>query len=211
MDSSSAAVQTWINLNEFNFPSSPRGTLVGANGKFWGVARNGGQFGKGCLFNLNSDGSGLEVLYSFGSEDGLSPEAGLILHEGKLWGTTPLGGLNNVGVIYNWDITNGTYTKVYDFDTTTGANPKSPLTALGDKIWGNTSAGGANDAGVIFSVNDDNSGFAKVHDFTGTDGSSPSTLSLLEIDGKLWGLTGQGGTTDQGVIFSVDTMTMAYS
>lgn len=211
MDSSSTTVQTWINLNEFNFPSSPRGTLIGANGKFWGVARNGGQFGKGCLFNMNSDGSGLEVLYSFGSEDGLSPEAGLILHEGKLWGTTPLGGQNNVGVIYNWDITTGTYTKVYDFDNTTGANPKSPLTALGDKIWGNTSAGGANGAGVIFSLNDDNSGFTKVHDFTGTDGSSPSTLSLLEIDGKLWGLTGQGGTTDQGVIFSVDTMTMAYS
>ncbi|MEM8897501.1 MAG: choice-of-anchor tandem repeat GloVer-containing protein [Bacteroidota bacterium] len=211
MDSSSAAVQTWINLNEFNLPSSPRGTLVGANGKFWGVARNGGQFGKGCLFNMNPDGSGLQVLYSFGSDDGLSPEAGLILHEGKLWGTTPLGGVNNFGVIYNWNITTGTYTKVHDFDGTQGANPRSPLEVIGNKLWGNTNAGGTNNLGTIFTINDDENGFTMVHSFSGGDGQNPINVNLIEINGKVWGSTDQGGDLSPGVIFSIDTTTMAFT
>lgn len=211
LDSTNASVQTLINLNEFNLPSRPVGALVGFEGKFWGVSRNGGEFGKGTIFNMNPDGTGVAVVYSFANQDGFNPEAGLTLNEGILWGTTTLGGTSNLGVVFTWDLANEAYTKLVDFDSTNGATPMSPLAVIDGKVWGSTMAGGTNNVGTIFTINPDGTGFSTIHEFQFFNGQNPSNLKLIEIGGKVWGATDQGGDLSPGVIFSIDVTTLAFT
>ncbi|MFC2149648.1 choice-of-anchor tandem repeat GloVer-containing protein [Candidatus Auribacterota bacterium] len=47
--------------------------------------------------------------------------------------------------------------------------------------------------------------FTILHNFTGSDGNSPINTTLTLTGGKLYGMTGLGGASSSGTIFSVDT------
>jgi uncharacterized repeat protein (TIGR03803 family) len=133
---------------------------------------------------------------------------------GKLYGITS-GGQSGTGVIYSFDPISSTYSKLYEFDNYSGANGMSGLIQASDgKLYGMTPNGGLVDVqtnifgfGVIFSFDPASAIFTKLKDFNGSDGSHPGG-SLLQLgDGKLYGMTSQGGTIDNsGVIFSYDPL-----
>ena len=54
-------------------------TLVGST--LFGTTENGGTYGDGTIFSINTDGTGYQVLYSFGASatDGQDPTAGLTI------------------------------------------------------------------------------------------------------------------------------------
>jgi len=79
--------------------SKPYGGLItDASGNFYGTTYNGGLYGKGTIFKLQTDGTE-SVLWSFGSgTDDQNPYAGLIADaQGNLYGTTTAGGLDGKG------------------------------------------------------------------------------------------------------------------
>ncbi|UCF05457.1 MAG: T9SS type A sorting domain-containing protein [bacterium] len=87
-----------------------------------------------------------------------------------------------------------------------GAKPYGSLVELSDgRLCGMTSAGGTYSHGVIFSINKDGSDYSVLYHFGSTpnDGSSPRG-SLTETDGKLYGMTGEGGTSAGGTIFCIN-------
>jgi uncharacterized repeat protein (TIGR03803 family) len=70
-------------------------------GNLYGTTYNGGAYGFGTVFRLDSAGNE-SVLYSFtGGSDGAGPFAGLVRDPaGNLYGTTYIGGDFGVGVIF---------------------------------------------------------------------------------------------------------------
>ena len=69
-----------------------------------------------------------------------------------------------------------------------------------------TSAGGSNSEGVIFSYDTSGPGFSLLHSFAGfpADGIFPFG-SLILSSGTLYGMTYEGGGSNEGVIFSIST------
>jgi uncharacterized repeat protein (TIGR03803 family) len=75
---------------------------------FYGTASQGGS-GYGTLFQMNGDGSGFTVLFSFANSLGSMPSGPLLVSaDGKtLYGTATAGGGNGLGVIYAYGLSAG--------------------------------------------------------------------------------------------------------
>jgi uncharacterized repeat protein (TIGR03803 family) len=96
------------------------------------------------------------------------------------------------------------------FGATDGAQPFADLTNVGGTLYGTTAYGGGNGCynqggcGTVFAM----TRFGKervVYRFTGQpDGAIPLS-NLIAVNGKLYGTTQSGGTSNYGTVFSVTT------
>jgi uncharacterized repeat protein (TIGR03803 family) len=78
------------------------GLITNSSGNtLYGTAWAGGQFGKGTVFAVNTDGTGFTSVHGFtGGSDGAFPHAGLILSGNTLFGTAAGGGGFGVGTVF---------------------------------------------------------------------------------------------------------------
>ncbi len=78
-------------------------------------------------------------------------------------------------------------------------------------LWSTTPTGGASGAGVIYTINPDGSNPQVRYNFLsdGIDGSSP-LAGLTQDGGRLYGLTSAGGTSGNGTLYAIDTLSGAY-
>ncbi len=204
-------------LNEFSngFPS---GSVIQAtNGKLYGLTHGGGTSGQGSLFSYDISTSTFTTVFSFtGSATGRIPQGSLIqATNGKLYGMTGYGGIaGDNGTIFSYDISTSTFTKHVDFDgTTNGKRPYGNLVqASNGKMYGMTFLGGAADNGVLFSFNPVSNIYSKILEFSpAANGMQPLGSLIQANDGKLYGLTSQGGNNSGGVIFSLDTASNTFT
>jgi uncharacterized repeat protein (TIGR03803 family) len=66
---------------------------------------SGGTFGDGTIFEINTDGTGYSVLYSFpGGVDGANPMGDLTVSGSILYGMTRAAGANNHGIVFSFPI-----------------------------------------------------------------------------------------------------------
>jgi len=80
------------------------------------------------------------------------------------------------------------------------------------QLWGMTSRGGSNNMGVIFQFDPATSIFTKKFDFDGVaNGAMPYGSLIQASDGKLYGMTNQGGANDVGVLFQYDPTTSTFT
>jgi uncharacterized repeat protein (TIGR03803 family) len=180
--------------------------LVVSGTTIYGMTPSGGTTGLGVIFKMNTDGTGFTVMHSFGASpgDGSGPLASLTLSGTTLFGMTGQGG--NAGTIFKINTDATGYTRLHTFTGTggDGANPTSnDLLVVGNQLYGMTAAGGADTLGTLFGLNTDGTGYNVMHSFAGgpNDGSDPfGDLTLL--GSTLWGTTVQGGSFNDGVIFS---------
>ena len=87
-----------------------------------------------------------------------------------------------------------------------GGNPYDSLTLSGSTLYGMTYQGGSSNGGALFSMNSDGTGFGLLHSFTGgaSDGAFP--FGSLTLSGStLYGLTLIGGSSNGGVLFSMNS------
>jgi uncharacterized repeat protein (TIGR03803 family) len=198
--------------------SQPWGTLtrVGSarNAVFFGETAFGGSAGRGTIFTINPNGTGYRVVHSFagGAGDGAQPRYAALQHVGNvLYGTTLLGGRSNVGVIFQINTDGTGYAVIHTFTGSTrdGSLPYSNPTAAGSILIGTTSRGGANRQGTLYAINDDGTGFHLLYSFAPAMGSQPRGPVAIQ-PGVLYGMTSQGGTANDGVIFRFDLATNQY-
>ena len=78
------------------------------------------------------------------------------------------------------------------------------------KMYGMVSSGGSGGAGVIFSFDPLTGTFTNLKDFDGINGAFPQGSFIQATDGKLYGMTSQGGTGGVGVIFSFDPSSSTF-
>jgi uncharacterized repeat protein (TIGR03803 family) len=164
----------------------------------------------GVVFKLDSTGTET-VLHDFtGGADGASPVAGLIQDPaGNLYGTTPYGGDLSAfgglgcGVVFKLDPT-GKETVLYTFrGGADGCQPRAALVRDPEgNLYGTTTqtATPCPPCGVVFKL--DMSGKETVlHSFAGPDGRQVDVGLIRDANGDLYGVTEEGGASDQGVVF----------
>lgn len=163
---------------------------------------------------INISWSQYEVLKTFAGSDGGNPYGTVVVDGGKIYGMTQSRATLGMGTVFSMDLDGSNYTILHTFTTpysaTDGALPQGDLVLSGGTLYGMTYAGGANHpatgSGVVFRVDIDGSDFSLLHTFSGsaTDGSHPyGSLSLL--GGGLFGMTSEGGTSNTGALFQMET------
>ncbi len=209
----SPANNAFSKIHEFNYAAegnSPLGRLcLASNRKLYGLTLSGGVSNRGVLFEYDAETDVYTKKHSFNGLDGGQPYSTLCSYNGLLFGTTYSGGSNNVGVIFKYDHATSVYTKIYDFDRSNGCNPFGTLIpGPNGLLYGMCSSGGANEYGAIYSFNPSNFILSKLVDFDdSTYGGSPFGDLLLASNGKMYGMTYDGGAYGRGTLFSFDPST----
>lgn len=202
----STGIYTKVKDFDFTNGGSPFGSLIKANdGKLYGMADD-------VIFSFDPSTSAYTKLYEFNNTDGSGPQGSLLqASDGLLYGMTAQGGSNNGGVIFSFDPSSSTYTKLYDFDDFINGQPLGNLIEASDgKMYGITNGGGTSNAGTIFSFVPSSSAFTTLKNFDVTGGSDPWGSLMQASDGKLYGMTAYGGSSNKGVIFSFDASKGTY-
>ena len=205
-----------------------------AQGNLYGTTEEGGNPGAcphygrydcGTVFKVDTTGKET-VLYSFtGGADGANPHAGLVPDaQGNLYGTTYFGGdpacvsegTYGCGTVFKLD-TSGNETVLHSFagHPGDGANPEAGLVrdAQGN-LYGTTLTGGSGGpelcsgvggCGTVFKL-DTTSKETVLYSFTGVpDGEEPDAGLVRDAQGNLYGTTYNGGASNLGTVFELDT------
>ena len=158
------------------------------------------------MFKVNTDGTGFSLLHSFvaANGDGWAPVGSLTLFGSTLYGMTRQGG-GAAGTIFRINVDGTGYSLFHSFTGMSGgdgANPVGDLLLLGSTLYGTTPIGGPANLGTIFEIGTDGSGYTVLHSFAGgsTDGANPA--GLIFSGSSLYGMTGTGGTSNLGTIYS---------
>ncbi|MFV5703336.1 choice-of-anchor tandem repeat GloVer-containing protein [Flavobacterium sp. XS2P12] len=189
------------------------GLVQSSNGQLYGMTTHGGTIGQGVIFSYNPATDIYTKLKDFDNSNGASPYGSLVqAGNGRLYGMTFLGGSNGVGVIFSYDPSTGIFLKLKDLNYSDGAYPYGSLVQASDgQLYGMTAQGGSGGTGVIFSYELSTGIYTKLKDFNGSDGAYPHGSLVQAGDGKLYGTTLQGGSSNYGVVFSYDPSTGIYA
>ena len=188
------------------FPTG--GVIRDASGNLYGVTDEGGAFGLGTVFKLDTAGKET-LLYSFrGAPDGKNPlyESLVMDATGNLYGSTYGGGTSNQGTVFKVNATTGAEEVLYSFaNGNDGGLPYSGLVldAKGN-LYGTTSQGGGAGAGTVFKL-DPTGKETLLYKFKGgKDGIFPMGGLVRDAKGNLWGTTLYGGVNGCGTVFKVN-------
>jgi uncharacterized repeat protein (TIGR03803 family) len=213
------ATDTCINKYNFNGDNGagPEASLLQAsNGKLYGVTCYGGVNGEdeGVLFEYNivTDTLIKKLDFNYAANGERLRSKIMQASNGKMYGTTYTGGKNDDGVLFEYNPLTNTVVNKLDFDDAVyGRLSESPLLqATNGKLYGVTPMGGANGYGTFFEYDIITDTCIVLLDFNNTNGSSPSGLLIQATNGKLYGTTGSGGTSGDGVLFEYDITTNMY-
>ncbi len=213
-ESATATYTKFKDFGDFSQGNNPNGSLVKtADGTMYGMTVSGGSSNTGVIFSYNPTTASYAKLKDFDNTSGAHPYGSLLqASDGKLYGMTSYGGTSGYGVIFSFESATATYTKLKDFDYTSGGHPFGSLLQAADgKLYGMTANGGASGSGVIFSFDPATATYTKLKDFDYTSGAYPYGSLLHASDGKLYGMTVNGGASGYGVIFSFDPLTATYT
>ena len=212
----------------------PFDALILSSNTLYGTAEQGGSWGNGTVFAVNTDGTGFTNLHSFtainddGSNgDGAFPHDALILSGNTLYGTADNGGRYGYGTLFAINTDGTGFTNLYSFTAVSGANgdnrygtnsdgayPLGGVILSGNTLYGTTSAGGPYGQGTVFAVNTNGMGFSNLHSFTAasgsellgtnSDGANPGPFGGLIISGNtLYGTAAVAGIYGNGTVFSI--------
>ena len=182
--------------------AGPVGALSCAYGVVFGATLNGGAYGAGTLFMVNTVTGTKTTLHSFGGPgDAQTPNIGPILYNGNLYGTAQYRGPSGYGEIYRYNFATGQFSILHGFGYTDGGWPFA-LTLSQNTLYGATSTGGSGKSGTLYSFNLSTNALTTLYSFTGkADGGNPFLGSLLYSAGVLYGTTSQGGSAGFGTVF----------
>ena len=213
-----AQAQTYTVLYSFKGPPDGdlplSGVIRDADGNLYGTDYEGGTYGYGTVFKVDTKGNET-VLYSFaGGSDGEYPVGGLVRDSaGNLYGATESGGYpdcgygNTCGTIYKVD-KHGKETVLYRFGSLPDGHTaeSSLLLDKAGNLYGTTEAGGDDSCnpgygcGTAFKI-DKQGREIILHTFTGTrelDGAFPDAGFVADPSGDLYSTTSLGGAPTCG-------------
>jgi uncharacterized repeat protein (TIGR03803 family) len=187
--------------------ANPQADLLrDAQGNFFGTTLNGGAYGQGAVFELDTSNHET-LLYSFqGGSDGANPQSALVEDgNGNFYGSTASGGASNCGTLYELSPKGGTWqeTVLYAFTCKTdGGGPLGNMVlhnrGLYTELYGATQSSGdpTCNCGTVFVYTPDVARFRTLYAFKGgNDGAAPGSGVILSSTLKLYGTTLYGGST----------------
>ncbi|HXM19869.1 MAG TPA: choice-of-anchor tandem repeat GloVer-containing protein [Terriglobales bacterium] len=187
--------------------------IFDASGNFYGTTYFGGAFNAGTVFEVMHKASGgwtEKNLFDFSDgAEGAYPSAGLTVDvAGNLYGPTYAGGAHGVGTVFELSKTRKESLRYSFAGGTDGCYPFGALLVdKADNLYGTTLNCGTSGYGTVFKLS--KSGKETVlHSFAGgsSDGEYPfSTSLLMDKNGNLYGVTKQGGSSNEGVVYKLST------
>jgi uncharacterized repeat protein (TIGR03803 family) len=184
--------------------------LLASDGNLYGASYTGGTSNNGTIFRMSTPNGAITTIHDFTGADGSFPLGGLVqLPDGYLYGTTETGGANGFGEVFKVNL-NGKIKVLHSFDLnglSDGAAPVAGLLNASDGyLYGANGGGGTNGDGTLFRINTTGT-FTKLFEFTGSAGAvlgaAPLSALVQHTNGNLYGLTRDGGATDNGVFYSL--------
>jgi uncharacterized repeat protein (TIGR03803 family) len=180
-------------------------TLFGATGR-------GGSFDNGTIFQVDVEGTNYAVIKNFTGDDGSGPGAGLIVSGSMLFGTTAAGGMSNRGTVFSISNDGTSFTTLKNFLDSDGSDPLCLLSGPSNIMYGATYSGtSAASAGNVFKINTDGTGFLNLFSFSSTSNNNHLPISVTLSSNVLYGLTAQGGTSNVGTVFRMNTDGTGYT
>jgi len=185
-------------------------TEVSGQARLYGVTNFGGDYNKGVIYEWNPATATYSNILNYGDTTARPGVFSLSLYEGKFYGVGVTGGWWSQ--VYEWDPISGTYTVKCGVDAT---NPRGGFTLHDGKFYFVCFSGGAYGGGAIVEWDPETNVCTNKYEFVSgsIDGFQPIG-GLTSYNGKLYGMTFQGGTVDAGqagVIFNYDPVTDIYT
>jgi uncharacterized repeat protein (TIGR03803 family) len=130
----------------------------------------------------------------------------------ELWWMNAQGGQYNFGSITKIGIDGSNFERVLSFDSINGKGPGgSLLKASNGKLYGMTSQGGLNNVGTLFEYDITTRQHKVLIHCSDLLGKFPFGTLIQATNGKLYGLTSQGGVNNLGVLFEFDPASNVYT
>jgi type IX secretion system substrate protein len=107
-----------MDFNQLTNGAYPLASLIISGKVMYGTAQEGPPGGPGCIFSIDTNGSGYQCLFNFNSTDGAIPASTLVLSGDNLYGTTTQGGADTVGVVFKF---RDTITGISEINSSKGA------------------------------------------------------------------------------------------
>ncbi len=214
MNIDGTGVQNLHLFSSHTFPADngnlPTGPLTQVGSTLFGTTVLGGTNGNGVVYELNSNGTGFQILHAFGSQEP-NPVTGLTLGGSVFYGTTGYFS-STPGTIYKLNVDGTAFQSLHSFSGNDGSTAISGLTLSGSTLYGMAGKGGINGSGTLFQMSTDGTGFHVVHAFAGgtADGANPSDGPLVQVGSTLYGTTTSGGENNDGTIFEINTDGTAF-
>jgi uncharacterized repeat protein (TIGR03803 family) len=188
------------------------GVIQASDGALYGTTSLGGASGGGTVFRITRSGK-LTTLFSFCANcpDGDYPRADLVQGiDGDLYGTTAGGESKDYGTVFAMTLA-GKLKTLHRFSGTDGSYPSAALVQATDgNFYGATAEGGDLECnapnggcGTLFGMTPQGT-LTTLHVFELTDGLGPQGALLQSTDGRLYGTTVSGGSSNEGTVFSLD-------
>lgn len=174
--------------------SGPEGGLcLAPNGKLYGMTNNNGVNDVGTLFSISTTTLAFDKIMDLNFGMGAFPWGSMILgSDGMLYGT-------GIGDLFRLDPATDSFTSISNHGVVEGL-----LQASNGIIYGGDAYSGTNGDGLIFSFDPADQQTEELHSFNTTDGKTPYGKLCEADNGKLYGMTYQGGANDDGVIYAYD-------
>lgn len=218
--SQSAHAQTLTVLYSFSgatdggYPES--GVILDSAGNVYGTTEIGGSgnfncSGCGTVFKVSE--AGIEtVLHSFtGNLDGAFPLYGTLFRDqaGNLYGTTSTGGANGGGTVFRLSPNGRQISIAFPNGTGPGFSAAGLTPDGAGNAYGTTQYRGTGcppyGCGTVFKVSHTGK-ITIVHSFqSGTDGANPIADLVRDGAGNLYGTTLDGGASNAGTVFKIDS------
>jgi len=193
--------------------SRPQGGLTLVGSVLYGMTTEGGVNNDGCIFKINTDGSGFAVLHNFEyATSGGNPKGTLTLTGGMLYGTANEGGTAYYGTLFRLDTDGSDFEVLYNFDLTSGSRPFGRVTPDGNLLYGTLSEGaGESSTGCLYKFDLSDNTFTVLHVFEYLTGATPYG-SVTKVGNYLYGTASNGSyPSDGGVIFKFNLVNSAYN
>ena len=208
---------------QYSFASKPTvsgehplaGLTPDGSGKFYGTTSIGGANNAGTvfLFTSGSPSGSLSLVHSYADrsvhDDGQDGSYAPVVLDGQgdIYGTTSIGGNFAEGTFY--EITpSKTESILHNFiKQEDGETPYGGVIFANDgNFYGTLNGGGANGEGAVYQMTTQGT-YTSVYDFTTatSDGNAPFRGLLEDEDGSLLGTTPTGGSSNNGVIYKLQT------
>jgi uncharacterized repeat protein (TIGR03803 family) len=194
-----------INIGSSTNGATPVGSLVSDGEHIYGLTSSGGQYGKGVIYKLNTDGTEFSVMMHFKREHGYMEERNtLVLSDSTLFWTSTNGGKFENGAIYSIRTNGEDFRSVFDFEGPNGSAPFGVLEIEDSVLYGVTNWGGAKQLGVIYKVKKDGSDFSVLKDLSAINYQPQGSVTL--DDSWLYGSAYDWITeSTDGIIFKIKT------
>jgi uncharacterized repeat protein (TIGR03803 family) len=175
-------------------------------GVLWGVTSAGGSDGNGTIFWIDPARPEIVTAVTLSPETGAHPAGSLLFApDGIIYGVTSDGGEHGKGVLFSIDPLTGRHAVRAPFTTAIGTTPTGALVAGGDgALYGLARSGGANDCGTIYRFDLGTGRLERMIDLSPAVGSHPTGSLFRARNGKFYGVTTEGGSGGNGVLFEYD-------